>query len=220
VHRTPAMGAGTEIVFVDGWSTDGTQEEIQRLIAEQPERRMQFIPQTGPHGKGQAVRQGFEAANGDVLMILDADLTVAPEDLTKYFDALAGGLGEFINGTRLVYPMEKQAMRFLNKCGNRFFSILFTWLLGQRFRDTLCGTKVLTRRSYQRIAAGRAELGKLDPFGDFDLIFGAARCDLKIIEIPVRYGARTYGATNISRFRDFWLLLAMSWRAFLKIKLR
>jgi hypothetical protein len=220
VQRTPAMGAGTEIVFVDGWSTDGTQEEIQRRIAALPERRMRFIPQTGPHGKGQAVRQGFEAATGDVLMILDADLTVTPEDLPKFFDALADGLGEFINGTRLVYPMEKQAMRFLNKCGNRFFSILFTWLIGQRFRDTLCGTKVLTRRSYQRIAAGRAELGKLDPFGDFDLIFGAARCDLKIIEIPVRYGARTYGATNISRFRDFWLLLAMSWRAFIKIKLR
>jgi SAM-dependent methyltransferase len=220
VKRTPEMGAGTEIVFVDGWSTDGTQEEIQRFIADQPERRMRFIPQTGPRGKGQAVRQGFEAATGDVLMILDADLTVAPEDLPKFFDALAGGTGEFINGTRLVYPMEKQAMRFLNKCGNRFFSILFTGLLGQRFRDTLCGTKVLTRGSYQRIAAGRAELGKLDPFGDFDLIFGAARCDLKIIEIPVRYGARTYGTTNISRFRDFWLLLAMSWRAFLKIKLR
>ena len=169
------MGAATEIIFVDGWSTDGTQEEIQRCIAADPGRRIRFIPQEGPKGKGQAVRQGFDAATGDVLMILDADLTVAPEDLPKFFDALVDGLGEFINGTRLVYPMENQAMRFLNKCGNRFFSMLFTWLIGQRFRDTLCGTKVLTKRNYERIAAGRAELGKLDPFGDFDLIFGSAR---------------------------------------------
>jgi len=220
IERTPTMGAGTEILFVDGWSTDGTPEEIQRCIAANPDRRMRLIRQEGARGKGQAVRQGFAAAIGDVLMILDADITVAPEDLPKFFDALADGLGEFINGTRLVYPMESQAMRFLNKCGNRFFSGLFTWLIGQRFRDTLCGTKVLTRSNYERIAARRAELGKLDPFGDFDLIFGAARSDLKIIEIPVRYGARTYGQTNISRFRDFWLLLAMSWRAFLKIKLR
>jgi SAM-dependent methyltransferase len=220
VRRTPEMGAGTEIIFVDGWSSDGTQGEIQRCITAYPQRRMRLILQEGQRGKAQAVRQGFEAATGDVLIILDGDLTVAPEDLPKFFEALADGLGEFINGTRLVYPLGKQAMRFLNKCGNRFFSILFTWLIGQRFRDTLCGTKVLTRRSYQRIAAGRPELGLLDPFGDFDLIFGAARCDLKIIEIPVRYGARAYGQTNINRFRDFWLLLAMGWRAFLKIKLR
>ncbi|HSW44585.1 MAG TPA: glycosyltransferase [Phycisphaerae bacterium] len=220
VQRTPTMGAGTEIIFVDGWSTDGTVEEIQRCMAAHPERPMRFIAQEGARGKGQAVRQGFDAAKGDILMILDADLTVAPEDLPKFFDALVDGLGEFVNGTRLVYPMQDHAMRFLNKCGNRFFSSLFTWLIGQRFRDTLCGTKVLTKRNYERIAAGRAELGLLDPFGDFDLIFGAARCDLKIIEVPVRYGARTYGETNISRFRDFWLLLAMSWRAFLKIKLR
>ncbi len=220
IRRTPTMGAGTELIFVDGWSTDGTPEEIQRCIAANPGRCMRFIAQEGPKGKGQAVRQGFAAATGDILMILDADITVAPEDLPKFFDALVDGLGEFINGTRLVYPMENRAMRFLNKCGNRFFSMLFTWLIGQRFRDTLCGTKVLTKRNYERIAASRAELGKLDPFGDFDLIFGSARRDLKIIEIPVRYGARTYGETNISRFRDFWLLLAMSWRAFLKIKLR
>lgn len=220
VERTPEMGAGTELIFVDGWSTDGTVEEIQRCIEAYPHRRIRFIPQEGQRGKGQAVRQGFAAATGDVLMILDADLTVAPEDLPRFFDALVRGKGEFINGTRLVYPMEDQAMRFLNKLGNRFFSILFTWLIGQRFRDTLCGTKVLTRRNYQKILATRAELGLLDPFGDFDLIFGAARNDLRIIEIPVRYGARTYGQTNISRFRDGWLLLRMSWQAFWKLKLR
>jgi glycosyltransferase involved in cell wall biosynthesis len=220
VQRTPEMGAGTEIIFVDGWSTDGTQTEIQRCISAYPQRRMRFIPQEGAKGKGQAVRQGFAAASGDILIILDADLTVAPEDLPKFYAALVEGKGEFINGTRLVYPMHDEAMRFLNKAGNRFFSALFTWLLGQRFRDTLCGTKVLTRRNYEKIAATRAELSLLDPFGDFDLIFGAARNDLKIIEVPVRYGARTYGETNISRFRDGWLLLKMSWQAFVKIKLR
>jgi len=220
IQRTPTMGAGTELIFVDGWSTDGTQEEIARCIAKYPDRAIRFIRQEGKKGKGQAVRQGFDAAAGDVLMILDADLTVAPEDLPKFFDAVADGLGEFVNGTRLVYPMEARAMRFLNKCGNRFFSALFTWLIGQRFRDTLCGTKVLTRRNYRRIAAGRVELGELDPFGDFDLIFGAARCDLKIVEVPVRYGSRTYGETNISRFRDVWLLLGMSWKAFWKLRLR
>jgi glycosyltransferase involved in cell wall biosynthesis len=214
------MGAGTELIFVDGWSTDGTPEEIARCIETYSDRAIRFIRQEGKKGKGQAIRQGFDAATGEVLMILDADMTVAPEDLPKFFDAVADGLGEFVNGTRLVYPMEQRAMRFLNKCGNRFFSVLFTWLIGQRFRDTLCGTKVLTRRNYQRIAAGRAELGEFDPFGDFDLIFGAARCDLKIIEIPVRYGERTYGETNISRFRDVWLLLGMSWKAFWKLRLR
>ena len=220
VARTPEMGAGTEIIFVDGWSTDGTVEEIHRVMATNPQRRIRFIPQEGKRGKGQAVRQGFAAATGDVLMILDADLTVAPEDLPKFFRALIEGKGEFINGTRLVYPMHEKAMRFLNKLGNKFFSILFTWLIGQRFRDTLCGTKVLTKRNYEKIAAARHELGDFDPFGDFDLIFGAARQDLKIIEIPIRYGERTYGTTNINRFRDGWLLLRMSWKAFWKVRLR
>lgn len=220
VSRTPEMGAGTELIFVDGWSTDGTQEEIRRCIGLHPQRRIRFIEQQGARGKGQAVRQGFDTAEGQVLMILDADLTVAPEDLPKFLQALTASKGELINGTRLVYPMQQQAMRFLNKLGNRFFSILFTWLLGQPFRDTLCGTKVLTRGSYEKIKSTRAEIGLLDPFGDFDLLFGAARNDLRIIEIPVRYGARTYGETNISRFRDGWLLLRMSWKAFWKLKIR
>ncbi len=220
IQRTPEMGASTEIIFVDGWSTDGTPAEIARCIDAFADRPIRFIAQEGERGKSQAIRQGFAAATGDVLMILDADLTVAPEDLPKFFNALAESKGELINGTRLVYPVADRAMRFLNKLGNRFFSLLFTWLIGQRFRDTLCGTKAVTRQSYERIAATRAELGLIDPFGDFDLIFGAARNDLKILEIPVRYGARTYGETNISRFRDGWLLLKMSWKAFWKLKLR
>ena len=220
IDRTPQLGSGTEIVFVDGGSTDGTAEEIERQMNRRPDRRVRLIHQGDGRGKGDAVRKGFAAATGEVLMILDADLTVPPEDLPKFFEVVAAGRGEFINGTRLVYPLEEKAMRFLNKCGNKFFSVAFSWLLNQRFRDTLCGTKVLLRSSYERIARGRAYFGDFDPFGDFDLIFGAARANLKILEIPVRYAARTYGDTSISRFRDGWLLLKMTWVAFRKLKLR
>lgn len=220
VARTPPLGAHTEIIFVDGNSTDGTPAEIERLIAANPDRDIKLIPQGDGVGKGDAVRKGFAAASGDVLMILDGDLTVPPEDLPKFFNALVEGRGEFINGTRLVYPLERQAMRFLNKLGNRFFSVAFTWLLEQRFRDTLCGTKVLRRRDYERIAANRAYFGDFDPFGDFDLIFGAAKANLKIVEVPVRYRARTYGQTNISRFSHGWLLMRMTWFAARKLKWR
>jgi hypothetical protein len=151
-------------------------------------------------------------------MILDADMTVPPEDLPKFFEAIASGKGEYINGTRLVYPMEKEAMRTLNLLGNKFFSVAFSWLLGQRLKDTLCGTKVLSRENYQRLAANRHYFGDFDPFGDFDLIFGAAKLNLKFVEIPIRYRARTYGETNISRFRHGWLLLKMTFFALNKIK--
>ncbi len=220
IERTPRMGTGTEIIFVDGNSDDGTAEEIESQLAAHPGRPMRLIRQGGRLGKGDAVRRGFAAATGDILMILDADLTVDPEDLPKFYEALVSGHGEFINGTRLVYPMEDRAMRVLNKIGNKFFSGLFSWLLNQRFRDTLCGTKVLRRVDYERIAARRSYFGDFDPFGDFDLIFGAARNNLKIVEVPVRYRARTYGQTSIRRFRDGWLLLRMSWVALRKLKLR
>ena len=220
VERTPDMGLGTEIIFVDGNSTDGTVEEIQRQIALHPEKPIRLIHQGRGRGKGDAVRKGFAAADGDVLMILDADLTVPPEDLPKFFNAIAQGRGEFINGTRLVYPLAEGAMRFLNKCANKAFSVIFSWLLDQRFRDTLCGTKALLRSNYEIIARNRSCFGEFDPFGDFDLIFGAAKANLKILEIPVRYAARSYGETSISRFRDGWLLLKMTWVAFRKIKLR
>ena len=220
IERLPTIGTHTEVLFVDGNSTDGTAAEIERVIAANPQMDITLIHQGDGVGKGDAVRRGFAAARGDVLMILDADLTVPPEDLPRFFRAIQLGMGEFINGTRLVYPMEQDAMRFLNKIGNRFFSLLFSWILGQRLRDTLCGTKVLTRRNYETIAANRSYFGDFDPFGDFDLIFGAVKADLKIAEIPVRYRARTYGTTNISRFRHGLLLLQMSWVGFKRLKLR
>jgi SAM-dependent methyltransferase len=215
--RTPNMGKHTELIFVEGHSEDGTLEECQRVKAKYPERDITVLVQDGK-GKGDAVRKGFAHAKNDVLMILDADLTVPPEDLPKFFEAIASGKGEFINGSRLVYQMEKQAMRFLNLLGNKFFSRAFTYLLEQRIRDTLCGTKVLWREDYNKIIAGRSYFGDFDPFGDFDLLFGAAKLNLRIVEIPIRYRERTYGRTQISRFRHGWLLLKMTFFAIKKIK--
>jgi glycosyltransferase involved in cell wall biosynthesis len=183
-----------------------------------PQRNIRLIRQGSGSGKGDAVRKGFAAAKGDVLVIQDADLTAPPEDLQKFFRSLRDGKGEFINGSRLVYPMEKQAMRFLNLLANKFFGVLFSWLLGQRFKDTLCGTKMIRKKDYKKIEAGRSYFGEFDPFGDFDLIFGAVKQNLKVIEVPLTYRARTYGETNISRFKHGWLLLKMSWIAFKKIK--
>jgi SAM-dependent methyltransferase len=215
--RTPEMGAGTELIFVEGHSSDDTYATIEHEIARRPERNCQLLRQTGK-GKGDAVRLGFEHARGEVLMILDADLTVAPEDLPRFFDALELGKGDFINGVRLVYPMEKQAMRFFNLLGNKFFSLAFSWLLGQSIKDTLCGTKVLRATDYRRIAANRAYFGDFDPFGDFDLLFGAAKLNLKIVDLPIRYRERTYGSTNISRWKHGLLLLRMVLFAARRIK--
>jgi len=215
--RLPQMGAGTELIVVEGHSHDGTYQAVEREIAARPGYPARLFRQTGK-GKGDAVRLGFSQATGDVLMILDADLTVAPEDLPRFYDAWLAGRGDFINGVRLVYPMQDQAMRFLNLLGNKFFSQAFSWLLGQSIRDTLCGTKVLSRRDYQMIARNRSWLGDFDPFGDFDLIFGAARFNLKIADMPVRYGARTYGETNIQRWSHGWMLLRMVAVALRRIK--
>lgn len=217
VKRIPKFCDKQEILFVEGGSVDGSWEEIQRVIAAYPERNIRATRQDGA-GKGDAVRKAFAEARGEVLMILDADLTTPPEDLPKFYNALTAGKGQFINGSRLVYPMERQAMRFLNYAANHIFSLLFTWLLNQRFTDTLCGTKVLTKAHYERIAQGRGYFGEFDPFGDFDLIFGAAKLNLKIIEVPVRYAERTYGETQISRFKHGWLLLRMVVFAYRKLK--
>jgi glycosyltransferase involved in cell wall biosynthesis len=206
--RLPEMGSGTELVFVEGHSRDDTYAAIEREIASYPERKCKLVRQTGI-GKGDAVRQGFAEASGDILMILDADLTVPPEDLTRFYRVLHSGQGEFVNGVRLVYPLEKQSMRFLNLLGNKFFSLAFTSLLGQPIKDTLCGTKVLWKADYDLISANRSYFGDFDPFGDFDLLFGAARLGLKITDLPIRYRERTYGSTNINRWRHGWLLLKM-----------
>lgn len=218
VKRMPFMGRRTEIIFVEGNSSDDTWKTIQGVCEKYNNTHDIKIAQQDGKGKGDAVRKGFDMASGDILMILDADLTVPPEDLPKFYDAIASGKGEFINGSRLVYNMDKKAMRFLNLLGNKFFSMMFTWLLDQRFKDTLCGTKVIFKRDYEELKAGRKFFGEFDPFGDFDLIFGASKLNLKIVEIPIRYKERTYGSTNISRFRHGLLLLKMCIFAARKIK--
>jgi glycosyltransferase involved in cell wall biosynthesis len=217
VTRMPQFCEDLEIIFVEGHSQDGTWDEIQRVTAAYPSIKIKSLRQTG-EGKGDAVRAAFDAASGDVLMILDADLTVPPEDMPKFYDAISSGKAEFVNGTRMVYPMEGQAMRYLNYWANRVFAVLFSFLLNQRFTDTLCGTKVLSRSAYHKIENNREYFGDFDPFGDFDLIFGAAKLNLKIIEVPVRYSDRQYGTTQISRFRHGWLLLRMVLFAYRKMK--
>jgi glycosyltransferase involved in cell wall biosynthesis len=207
-ERTPRMGRETELIFVEGHSRDDTYEAIEREMAAHPSTASLLLRQSGV-GKADAVRLGFASAKGDVLMILDADMTVPPEDLPRFYEALVSGKGEFINGVRLVYPMEKEAMRTLNFLGNKFFSLAFSWLLGQPIKDTLCGTKVLWKKDYEQIAANRSYFGEFDPFGDYDLIFGAAKLNRKILDLPIRYRERTYGSTNISRFRHGFLLLRM-----------
>lgn len=220
IARTPVMGPRTELIFVDGNSTDGTVEEIQRSIAEYSgPLELRLLHQGDGKGKGDAVRKGFDAASHDVLMILDSDLTVPPEDLPKFYNALVTSKGELINGVRLVYPMEGQAMRFLNLVGNKFFSAALSWILQQPIKDSLCGTKVLFKSDYARIAGNRSFFGDFDPFGDFDLLFGAARLNLKILDLPVRYRARTYGETKISRFTHGWLLLRMTAFGFKKFRM-
>lgn len=217
IRDLPHFGREQEVIFVDGRSVDGTPEEIKRVMQLYPDKNIKLLVQQGS-GKGDAVRLGFTEARGDVLMILDADLTVPPEDLTKFYRAMATNKAEFLNGSRLVYPMEGEAMRLLNLFANKLFALTFSWLLGERLKDTLCGTKVMFRKDYLALVKNRSYFGDFDPFGDFDLLFGASKMNLKIIEIPVRYRRRVYGETQISRFRHGLLLFRMVIFAFRKIK--
>jgi len=217
LRRIPPLGKGMEVIFIEGHSRDNTWDEIQRNASERPGVPIRCLRQIGI-GKGSAVREAFEAARGEILMILDADLAVPPEELPKFYEALATGKADFANGVRLIYPMEERAMQFFNLCGNKLFSAIFTWLLGQPIKDTLCGTKALFRHDYERIAANRAYFGDFDPFGDFDLLFGADKLHLKIVDVPIRYAQRAYGETNIQRWRHGLLLWKMVAFAARKLK--
>ena len=218
ILRLPKFGKHQEIIFVEGNSSDDTWQKIQEIKQKYAATHDIKIAQQTGKGKGDAVRKGYSIATQDILMILDADLTMPPEELPKFYNAIATGKGEFINGSRLVYPMDKEAMRFLNTLGHKFFSYVFSWLLEQPIKDSLCGTKVMFREDYLKLTVNRKFFGDFDPFGDFDLLFGAYKLNLKIIDLPIRYKERTYGTTNISRFTNGWMLLRMCWFAAGKIK--
>src|SRR5258706_1509385 len=218
VLRLPQFGKQQAIIFIEGHSTDNTWETIQQVKEKYSATHDIKIGRKAKKGKNDAVRKGFSIASGDILMILDADLTVPPEDLPKFNNAIASHQGDFINGSRLVYQMEKQAMRTLNLLGNQFFSMMFTFLLSQPLKDTLCGTKVIFRKDYENLEGNRKFFGDFDPFGDYDLLFGAYKLNLRIVEIPIRYRERQYGSTNISRFRHGAILLKMCIFAARKIK--
>ena len=218
IAKIPRFGASQEIIFVEGGSIDNTWNEIKKETRRTDQIKTFAFKQKGK-GKADAVRLGFKKAKGEMLMILDSDLTVNPKELVKFYNALSTGVGEFANGSRLVYPVKNEAMRTLNKIGNKFFSVVLTWILGQRFKDTLCGTKVLFKKDYEAMSKVK-NFGRVDPFGDFDLIFGAIRKNLKVIEIPVRYRERKYGRSNINKFRNGLSLLKMTWLALLEFKFR
>lgn len=219
VTEIPKLGKSTELIFVEGHSKDNTRKEILRIINKYKNKKnILFVDQKEGVGKADAVRKGIQKSSGDIIIIFDADITVSCDQVLKFYHNLRLRKGELVQGSRLVYPMEKQAMGFLNILGNKFFSLAFTWLLDQPIKDTLCGTKAFFRNDYEKIAKNRSYFGNFDPFGDFDLIFGASKLNLKIIEIPIRYKARTYGSTNISRFKHGFLLLKMTIFAARKIK--
>ena len=217
--RVPRMGTFTEIIFVDDQSTDATAARVREAMARQPDRPIKLVQGPG-QGKGAAVRAGLAEASGDVLMILDADMTVMPEDLPAFFAAITENKGELINGTRMVYPQAGEAMRTANILGNKAFAAAFTFLLEQRITDTLCGTKVVMRDDYAKILAARADFGDVDRWGDYDWLFGAARHNLKIVELPVHYVERVAGETKMTRrFRNGLTMLRMCWAALRKLKM-
>lgn len=229
-RELPSLGSFTEIIFVEGNSTDDTFDEIKKVVEGENIDRKNRSPNTRigqkifkyskqeGKGKGDAVRKGFDMATGDILTIYDADMTVPAFEMVKFYDAIVSNKGDFINGSRLVYPLEKDSMRLLNIFANKFFGMAFSWILNQSIKDTLCGTKVLWRSDYEKIKSNRAFFGDFDPFGDFDLLFGAAKLNMKIIDLPIHYQERIYGSTNISRWKHGWLLLKMTVFAARKIK--
>ena len=207
-----------EIIFVEGHSGDSTWQEILRVQqAWSHSFTIHCFQQTG-RGKNDAVRLGFSKASGDLLTILDADLTMPPEFLRRFYDAWCENCGDFVNGNRLLYPMEGEAMRFLNRCGNVFFAHAIAFVLQAPLGDTLCGTKLLTRDDYNRLVRWREDFGDFDPFGDFELLYGARVLWLGLIDMPMGYKDRVYGQTNIHRFRHGLMLLRMFFIGWWKIR--
>ena len=221
IPSIPKFGKWQEIIFIEGGSSDNTWGEIGKQVKKYAKNKFIKVQSHKQKGKGKAdaVKLGLEKAKGEVIMIYDADRTVPATDLPKFYNVLASSLGDFANGSRLVYPMENQAMQTLNKIGNQFFSLVFTWILGQHFKDTLCGTKVFWKKDFLKMKKDYLKYLKIDPFGDFALIFAAVKHNLKVVEIPIRYKEREYGETNIKRFYHGLLLFKLAWIGLKEFKL-
>lgn len=219
IQRLSEFIGEKEVIFVEGHSQDGTLEEIKRVAAKYGgSTPIRFTVQEGT-GKADAVWKGFEVAKNDILIILDADMGVAPEDLPKFYEAMAFGGKRLVSGSRYAYEMEEGAMRPLNNIGNIFFAVFLSWVCGKKLTDTLCGTKAIFRSDFEQLKKTKFFKEMDDPFGDFKLLIGASLIGLSIVEVPVVYHRREYGATKISRFRDGWKLLKMMITVILKFKL-
>lgn len=218
VSSIPTLGQVTEVIIVCGESRDGTWDVLQEeLGCYDGPHRIFALKQAGT-SKWDAVRNGFDAATGETLVILDGDLTVAAHELTRFYQQMAPGV--FLNGSRMVFPMEPGAMRRLNHAGNTFFALVCSIIVRSWLTDSLCGTKMLARRDWLAMAKTFPELLQRDPFGDHALLYGAARLGLSIREVPVSYLARTYGTTNISRFSDGWKLFKLAVWEFVQTRFR
>ncbi len=207
LNQIPELEEDHEIILAIGDSEDKTYEVAKEI----KEARcwpfeVKVIKQTGK-GKANAVWEAVEEASKEVIIILDADISVNPETIVQFNSVIDTGKASFVNGTRLIYGMESGAMRIVNNLGNRIFQYIVSIIIGQKITDSLCGTKVFFRKDFNKIKLWKELVQMKDPFGDFDMIFTAGYFGLKILEIPVRYQARVYGVTQIKRFRDGYKLI-------------
>ena len=205
VSRIPKF-ENTEIIFSYGKSKDNTLKVMKQITQSNKLFKFKLVKQT-KNGKANAVWEALNVVENDLIAILDADISVDPETLSDFFDIIEKNNADFVNGTRLIYDMEKNSMRFLNRIGNRFFQFFISKIIKEALTDSLCGTKVFKKSYLNDLYFWQNIFGKKDPFGDFDLIFAAAYSGQKIVEMPIVYRERKYGTTQIARFKDGFKLL-------------
>ncbi len=213
-EQLPDMGdVSTELVLVEGGSSDGTWERIQATVNDyRGPYKIQTLRQSRA-GKANAVYEAVAAAKHQLILILDADLTVPPADVPRFYQAYQQSRGDLVNGDRMSLPMEPGAMRFLNRLGNRFFSKWLTHMIRARMPDTLCGTKLLPKQDFERVLRWCDDFDLQDPFGDFSLLMAAGDLGLGITNVEIKYRARVHGITQIHRFRDGLKLMRMCLQA-------
>lgn len=204
INRIPYLGNNVEVIISCGISNDNTLGMAKSLKSDN--FIIKVIEQTSK-GKANAVWEACEQSSNDLIAILDADLSVDPEELSSFFELIETKKCDFVNGTRLIYSMEKGSMRFINNFGNRLFQYVVSKIIRLPLTDSLCGTKVFKKNLYEKIKKWQSVVKIKDPFGDFDLLFAAAYSSQKIVEYPIHYRARKYGTTQIRRFKDGFKLI-------------